>query len=168
MSQLNTEQTELCTKIALVSLEIRTLAKLMARDITEFDSVVDFHQYLDNTMEPIEFMGSVLKPSDMAKMTSDNENSEFSAKHTEWLEKVADKTELSEYIKLKSDYNSKREFLSKSMDELESSLPDSAPAQSEPVAEEVANVQEVESEEQTENAAKEQSKRGRGRGSRAA
>lgn len=121
MSKYTETQVEQFANIAHCSIEVRKLSKLLSRDVTEFNSLQDFYNHLDSTMEPIKFLGSVLKPSEMAAITAEQDSSTLDAEHAEWIQGI-DKRELIEFKELKERYEERRQALSEFMDAVEAEV----------------------------------------------
>jgi len=85
------------------SLEVRRLGALLRREIHEFDSIEDFYTHLDKTMAPVEFCGSTITPSKMAKMTSNDSISTVNSDHKAWLDTI-NKSELTEFKDIESQF----------------------------------------------------------------
>ena len=122
MAQAKAATKDICIEITELNLSIRSLNRRLQGPIDSFDSWPDFLEYLDSQGDTIEFYGVNLPPSHLAELTRDLKGSKINAEHKKWLENVADKTELKEYRTLEEDMQSKRQLLSKKLDEAEGGL----------------------------------------------
>jgi hypothetical protein len=122
MTKHTETQIETFVDVTRNSLEVRRLGKLLNREITEFDSIEDFYTHLDQTMDAVEFCGSTVVPSQMAKMTSKDGISTVNADHQAWLGTI-DKRDLLEFKGIEAKFQEHRKRLGALLDFVENDMP---------------------------------------------
>jgi hypothetical protein len=127
MTKYTEIQIERLVDVTKNSLEVRRLNKLLNREITEFNSIEDFYAHIDQTMDAVEFCGSIVTPSQMAKITSKDGGSTVSADHQAWLGTI-EKRELLEFKVIEAKFQEHRKTLSSLLDFMENDMPSDASA----------------------------------------